>query len=420
MSEGADAPSLLIVDDDQSLGRTLQGILRRAGHLGHWVASGQEAISIVESQKTTRSLSIVLIDVRLPDMNGLQVLRAVKQIHPDIGAVMMTGHVDVDAAIGALNEGAFAYLQKPYNIDEVKAIIARLLEKQKLVKENAELVKQLKEANLGLETKVQERTEDLKTVNLSLVATIEKLQKANEAKSQFVSMVSHELRTPITIILGFAEHIILRIESLSKETLLGHLQTIRRDTLRLTRLISDALDLSRIQQDELSLTFAPFDLKGLLAETAEGLQAALNGVKLEISLDADDWTIVSDRDRVRQILLNLLGNAIKYSPKDACVRVETQREGETVKVRITDSGPGITAANKEKIFEAFFRTPDEINMRNPGTGLGLTIAKAIAGSLGGRIELDSEIGAGSTFSVILPRSNPARSLENSNNSTPTI
>jgi signal transduction histidine kinase len=417
VSDKAPNPCLLIVDDDESLGRTLQGILRRAGYDGQWVASGEQALRLVESQKADHSLQIVLIDVRLPDMNGVEVLRAVRQTHPDIGAIMMTGHVDVDAAIGALNEGAFAYLQKPYNIDEVKVSIARLMEKQKLVKENAMLVKQLQEANLGLEAKVQERTEDIKNVNLSLVATIQKLQKANEAKSQFVSMVSHELRTPMTIILGFAEHILMRFDGMTKDAMLGHLQTIRRDALRLTRLISDALDLSRLQQDELTLTFASFDLKTLVEETVKGLESSANGVAIRVSIADGDWKLVSDKSKVNQILLNLLGNAVKYSPKDAAVRVEATRISGGVKVSVADAGPGIAEANQEKIFEAFFRTPDEVNMRSPGTGLGLTIAKALVGSLGGRIELTSAVGAGSAFSFTLPLNPPAPSQEETNNTT---
>ena len=392
---------LMIVDDDASVGRTLLGILKKAGYDAEWAPNGREALAKLSEGQPA---DILLVDIRLPDMNGLDIFREARKKLPDLGAIVMTGYSDTETAVGALNAGAFAYVQKPYNIDEVKASLARLAERQGLLKQNRELVRQLQDSNAVLERRVAERTRSLQTANLDLANTIERLKEADTAKSAFVSMVSHELRTPLTVIEGFTETLIDKLESLKRDEIVQYLDIIHTDTLRLTRLIQNILDLSQMQAKGIAINPAPVRLKALAESVVRGLEVLNTGMKFEIGFEQGEVEIVSDKDCVEQILVNLLSNAVKYSPKNSSIRIEgSQRDG-TARICVIDQGPGIAEAEREKIFQAFYRCPDVVNSKTPGTGLGLTITRAIVEALEGRIQVSPGPSAkGSSFQVTLPR-----------------
>jgi len=390
---------IIIVDDDASVGKTLLGILKKAGYDVEWAPNGKEAL-----EKLKSGGDILLVDVRLPDMNGLDILREGHKINADLGAIVMTGYSDTETAVRALNAGAFAYVQKPYNIDEVKASLARLAERQNLLRQNRELVRQLQDSNAVLERKVAERTKSLQTANLDLANTIERLKEADAAKSAFVSMVSHELRTPLTVIEGFTETLIDKLESLKKEEIVQYLEIIHTDTLRLTRLIQNILDLSQMQAKGIAINPAPVRLKALSESVVRGLEVLNTGMKFEIVFDQGEVEIFSDKDCVEQVLVNLLSNAVKYSPKNSAIRIEGVSRDGIAQLSVIDQGPGIPEPERERIFQAFYRCPDVVNSKTPGTGLGLTITRAIVEALEGRIKVESgPEGKGSSFQVTLPR-----------------
>ncbi len=405
MPEELEPFDLLIVDDDESIGAILLAILKKAGYRGKWVATGEAALGAALDYRTGgRALHAALIDLRLPDANGLDVLRGLKKLHPDVGCVIMTGYADTTTAIDALNNGASAYVQKPYNIDEIKAILGRIAERQKLVLENRELVSKLQEANAALETKVSQRTQELRHANFQLLATIDRLREADAVKSDFVAMVSHELRTPLTVIIGFSETLLRKNETIEPDQLRHNLEIIRNSSLRLARLIGDMLDLSQMQDRNIKMTWGSFNLKDLADGVVEGLKITRPDLRFELSAEGEAQKVVSDKDRVEQIFINLLGNAVKYSPQGGNVRIASKAVGSEVVISIQDEGPGIPETDLAKIFEAFFRTKDAINMKAPGTGLGLTITKAIVEALGGWIRVESGGDSrGSIFTFALPR-----------------
>lgn len=398
------APKLIIVDDDRSLGVTLIKILQKAGYDVRLAATGSEAIKFIrEDHEAGRAINSAMIDVRLPDMNGVDVLREIRKLHPDTGVIMMTGNADTASAIGALNEGAFAYLLKPYSIDDVKAILTRAIERQNLMWENRQLLEQLLKANSGLEEKISARTGELRQANLLLANVIERLKAADEVKTKFVSMVSHELRTPLTIIIGFAQTLLRNKGKISWEKQEHYLDVIYGDALRLSRLIEDVLSLANIRDSKIHLTLTKFDLRRKLALIVEEFQMVKKRMKFELHIEKGINDIVSDQDRLEQIMVNLLGNAAKYSPIDGLIKIDARREGGDVVFSIADSGPGIAEEEREKIFQAFYRTQDAINMKSPGTGLGLTITKALVEAFGGRISVAlGEGGKGSVFSFAIP------------------
>ncbi len=402
MTKSSERCRLMIVDDDESLGGTLLHILQKAGYETRWVETGKEALAQMTAGGAEPFADILLVDIRLPDMNGLDVVRESRKANPDIGAIVMTGYTDNETAVRALNEGAFAYLQKPYNIDEVKATVARLVERQVLLRQNKALVRQLQEANVELERKVAERTQALQSANLDLASTIEKLKEAADAKTAFVSMVSHELRTPLTVIEGFTETLIDKIERLQKEDIVRYLGIIHTDTLRLTRLIQNMLDLSAVQAKGITIHPAPVRLKALAESITQGLEMIKTGMRFEVVFP-NEIEIISDKDCVQQILVNLLSNAVKYSPSPGTIRIKGTDQGSTVQVSVIDHGPGIRDTEQAKIFQAFYRSSDAVNRKTPGTGLGLTITRAIVEALGGSIGVESKLGEGAIFTFTLPK-----------------
>src|SRR3989338_2333295 len=189
--------SLLVIDDDPGLTTTLSAILTKAGYTSVAVAhSGKEGIEIFRKSRDPKTLQVVLLDIRLPDLNGVQVLQELKNLDPGVGVIMITGNAVVESAIGSLHQGAAGYVTKPYNIDEVKLFILRVLERQQLAAQNVLLMKRLRDWNVELEKTVHEKTAELKTKNMILLEVVEKLKVLNELKSRFVANASHELQTP--------------------------------------------------------------------------------------------------------------------------------------------------------------------------------------------------------------------------------
>ena len=376
----------------------MQAILRKAGYRAQWVTTGADAAkAALDFQTGGRPLHAALIDIRLPDTSGLDVLRDVKGMHPEVGAVIMTGYADTMTAIHAINDGAFAYVQKPYNMDEIKAILARIAERHKLVREK-------QEATALLETTVAQRTLELRHANLQLLETIKKLQAADAVKSKFVAMVSHELRTPLTIIMGFSETILRKLGAIETPQLESYTKVIHSSSMRLSRMIEDMLNLSRMQDESMRLVWTRFNLKDLAGGVVDGFKITRPDLRFELIVEDGALDVISDKDRVAQVLVNILGNAVKYSPTGGCVRVSSQAAGAEIITRVEDEGFGIPEEDRAKIFEAFYRTTDAVNLKTPGTGLGLTITKAVVEALGGWIRVESGRGGkGSTFVFALPR-----------------
>ena len=392
---------VLIVDDDVSLTKTLSAILTKAGYETECAALGADALRGVQSHPHT--FNAILIDIELPDMSGLDMLKQLHAMDPDIGAIMLTDHAEISTAVAALNEGAFGYIQKPYNIDQVKATLARLMEKQKLLRDNQHLLEEMIRLNSELDEKVSQRTRELQSTNLALANTIDELRRADAAKSDFLSMVSHELRTPLTVIIGFAQTLVQEIDRLDKVTIKRYLQIVDLDAHRLLRLIEGILDLSTIAKKGMTLNNTRFNVRVMIEGVSEGFRLANREREVVFFCGEDLDEIEADRDRLQQVVVNLLGNAAKYSPVGGLIRIEAHRRKSELMLSVTDAGPGIPAEQKTQIFEPFYRTQDAINFKTPGTGLGLTICRAIVSAMGGKIWVEDVIPHGSRFCVMIPQ-----------------
>jgi signal transduction histidine kinase len=231
-------------------------------------------------------------------------------------------------------------------------------------------------------------------------------REVERAKSDFVSVVSHELRTPLSSILGFSELMLTR--EISGEKQRQWLEIILRESLRLSSLIDDLLDLSRIEAGRIELKREPLNLRELIQERVELAQQQSEKHVVEAKLPADLPPVPADKHRVERVLTNLLSNAIKYSPEGSRVTVSARvnpDKGE-IQISVADQGIGIPQEHQHKVFERFHMVDPALTRKTGGTGLGLTVSKASVELHGGRIWVESEVGKGSTFHFTLPLTPP--------------
>jgi signal transduction histidine kinase len=224
-----------------------------------------------------------------------------------------------------------------------------------------------------------------------------------ELRSQFVASVSHELKTPLTAIRMFAETLQMGRQP-SAQTQAEYLDTIVNECERLTRLVDNVLQFSRIEQGKKVYQFRQVQLAEAVSAAARAMQYPLEqkGFQLRISLEDGLPAMRADADALQQAVLNLLTNAMKYSGESRVIELELRRqEGEAV-IRVRDHGVGIAPEQHTLIFEKFYRVPTAESQHIPGTGLGLTLVAHTAKAHGGRVEVRSAPGEGSTFSLCLP------------------
>ncbi len=263
----------------------------------------------------------------------------------------------------------------------------------------------IRKLNAGLEQRVLERTAELRHA-------LEELKRLDEMKDAFLSSVSHELRTPLTSIRSFSE-ILLQYDHESPETQREFLQIINIESERLTRLINDLLDLSRIRAGGMVWQDVPLSVGEVVEDAAKALQQLLAEKSLQLCLEISPLLPIlhADRDRIQQVLTNLLGNAVKFSFEGGEILVRAEPVSGTgpgatpgkIRICVSDQGIGIEKKDHEAIFEKFHQIPTESSRDKPkGTGLGLPICKEVIRHYGGEIWVESEKGKGSTFFFLLP------------------
>ena len=223
-----------------------------------------------------------------------------------------------------------------------------------------------------------------------------------QLKSGFVSTVSHELRAPLTSIYGFAETLLREDVSFGDEERRTFLTYIASEAQRLTGIVDALLSVTRLEAGDLQVQLTPTDLRDVVTDVVSSAQRELvNGGRFVIDVPEEPLDAAADRDKVRQVLANLVDNAVKFSPAGGTVTVAARRAGDAVQVRVVDEGAGVPAGEQERIFRKFYRA-DPAGPSAGGTGLGLFIARGLASAMGGRLWMDSEAGRGASFVLELP------------------
>ncbi len=242
----------------------------------------------------------------------------------------------------------------------------------------------------------------------SFNAMAQSLQEAERSRDEFFALVSHEMRTPLTSIIGYVQ-LVLDDEALGRDAR-RFLQIVHRNAQRLLRLVGDMLFVAQVEAGQLSLDRETLALRSVVVDGIDAARPAAEGAGVTIELvddpSGDPDFVIGDRDRLAQALDNLLSNALKFSARDATVTVSLRHDDGFVSVAVIDTGDGIPAVEQEHLFDRFARSDTAIERGVPGAGLGLAVVKAIVEAHDGTVELESQVGTGTTVTMRLPLHEP--------------
>ncbi|HEX6648588.1 MAG TPA: response regulator [Pyrinomonadaceae bacterium] len=380
---------LLVVDDEESLRITTAAIFEKEGYIVDTASSGDEAIDLL----TKADYDLVLTDLHMEGGDGLSVLSQIRRHAPLTISVVLTGFASVESAIAALQEGAYDYLVKPCDIESMKHTIRRGVEHRRLMLAEQKARTDLQQLNLDLEQKVEERTAELKRLNVELA-------EANRAKDVFLATLSHELRTPLTPVVGWIK--LLRSGTLDEKSVSQALDAIERNAWLQSRLIDDLLDTSRIATGKLHFEPKPTDLNTAVRAAVDTVRAsaAARNIDLSISLWPSSLVVMGEPVRLQQIAWNLVSNAIKFTDPGGKVSITTGLNDGQAHLVVVDTGIGIEPEFLPHVFDRFRQADGSTSRRHGGLGLGLAIADALAKMHGGRMEARSDgQGMGSCFTL---------------------
>ena len=384
-----DTTQILLVDDDlallQALPHTIS--LRMSGVEVEIADSAEDALKLIQEH----DYDTIVSDIKMPGMDGLDLLAHVSTLYPDTPVILITGHGEHGLAIQALRGGAYDYIQKPIDRDSFIAALHRALQTRQLRRQVQEQQRALERYALSLERLVEQRTHELVV--------------ANVAKDRSLSMVVHELSSPLTSLIGIVQLLRLQLQRAdAMQRVSRGLTNMEQAIRRMKMLIHDLQDTSLIQTNHFTLHRGRCTLYELCRQVLDEY-ASGNGDRPTFEAFDASLEVECDKERICQVLTNLLSNARKYSPEGAPISVTLRRgDGEAI-IAVRDYGVGIPADQLPLIYEQFYRVPDlevQHSSSASGLGLGLYIARNIVEQHGGRIEVQSSPGNGSTFSVMLP------------------
>ena len=263
--------------------------------------------------------------------------------------------------------------------------------------ENARLFEQAYVASQVLESKVQERTKQL-------ALALEEVKEINKMKSEFISAVSHELRTPLTSIKGYASLLITGKLGAVPETVKERLEKINAHSDNLVKMINNLLDIARIESGRVEMKMEKCDIAAIIETAHDLLTPQLKEKNLQWKTDISEGVpaLVLDKHQVERIFINLVGNAIKFTPENGAITVRVRHDPRAAAIEVSDTGIGVSRADLNKLFDEFYRVDNEINQSVKGTGLGLSLVKKIVDAHKGKIGVTSELNHGTTFHFTLP------------------
>ena len=474
-----DSGHILIVDDDRALLEALPRALklRLNGIRIDTSDDASEALGRIREN----DYDAIVSDIKMPGLDGLEVLREIKRLRPKTPTLLITGHGEHDLAVRALRGGAYDFVQKPIDRDYFVASLERAIELRRLER-------RVDEQRLALErhARVLEHVDDgiflvddegvvqhwnpaaaaitgiaaadalgrpvvdilsgwpavadlipvaatpdpggpaPKTLPLELggkelwlsisgvrfddgvvfaFRNVTEQRALDELKGEFVATVSHELRTPLAAIYGSAQTLQREDLILDAETRARLLDVIAAESERLTRIASDILLANTLGSGRLRLDHKRVDVAALAAEVVDEVRAAFaerEDIAIELTGASGAGEIFADGDRLRQILINLLDNAVKYSPDGGRVRLRLETRANGIRFAVSDQGIGIPRTEQQRVFGKFYRVDPALSRGVRGTGLGLYICRELARRMQGHVWVESREGEGSTFYVDLP------------------
>ena len=380
-SEEPGPATLLIVDDIEDNRTILRRRFEKLGYLTIEADGGARALEIVADQ----DVDLILLDIRMPEMDGLEVLRRLRLMHPPeaLPVIMVTAMAATEDVVTALELGANDYVTKPVDLTIAKARVAVQIGRKRAEDRNREVQAQLRDTVLRLE-------EALKSADAAAVA-----------KSEFLANMSHELRTPLNGVIGMT---VLLEAAVPDPRQKGRIEVIRESAVVLERLLSDILDTASMDAHELKLEALAFDPAGVLREVADLFRpnAIEKSLAFEVRVDLPAGAVlIGDRGRLRQILTNLMGNAVKFTAVGG-ISCAVRRLDGIYEFEVRDTGIGFDPTQAPALFERFRQADGSATRRFGGSGLGLALSRELTGLMGGSLGADSITGEGSVFRLRLP------------------
>jgi signal transduction histidine kinase len=337
---------------------------------------------------------VVMTDQRMPEITGVQLLEKVRDRYPNAMRLLFTGYADVRAVVDAINRGnVYRYITKPWDPDELMAIIREACERYDLIEERRELI------------------EELKTKNVELERANAELKRSDELKAAFIRVASHELRTPLTILMGLSD--LATRKGNAAEPLAGWLKRIHGAGQRLQHLVNQIVEMLAAQQFERKPETRPADVGQIVRRAIEDVRpfAEIRGQTLNVDVPAEPTVTEVDEAKIRDSVNHLLLNAIKFTPDHGSITARAARDGADggAIIQVTDTGCGIDPEAVRHVFDRFFTEFDvsrhssgHFEYGKKGLGLGLSVVKSFVEMHGGKVDVESQVNQGTTFTIRLP------------------
>ncbi|MDK9718824.1 MAG: hybrid sensor histidine kinase/response regulator [Trichlorobacter sp.] len=391
--------TILLVDDEPMVLKMLQTFLESQGYQIICATGGQEALNIIEQQQHT--VDLLITDIRMPDMNGIRLLEAVRQLLPNLPVLLMTGYTDFELVVEGLKQHAFDLLFKPIDFDQLTWCISKAL---------AFLMTQRMEQQYRsrLEEQVAKQTKQLCNQLEALQEAQRKASHVDELKREFLSLISHEFRTPLNGIMGIIQ---LMEDQQTPVNQTEYLALLKTSAERITTLVNNLLTLIEAR----SAKHSTGDIMNTPCGALESLKkryhamAADAGIRFETNCRQHGAIpLYGPWDALHIITGCLLDNAFKFTGRGGVVSChlwaepsKTEQQETSVLIQVTDNGKGIPLACQEIIFQPFTQLEHYLTRRNEGSGVGLAIVRTICDKLGGKLTLESSPEHGSTFTCCL-------------------
>jgi len=484
-------PKVLIVDDEKGLRIGTQRLLQSENYDVETADCGMMGIKM----GTEKEYDLALLDLKMPDIDGISVLKEIKKVRPNTVCFIATAYASYETAIEATKLGAFTYIPKPFSPDELLQNLRAGLERRMLILEAERLKREREERLLELATeksrlntivssladgvfvvnkdgelvlfnpasvkylelndiilgekilsilppKIEEPIKSLldsevfenKTRSaevelkpdrelvveikcspvphpdgslagvVTVIRNITEMKKVEYIKSQFVSMVAHELKTPMAAVLGFLNIILDPSLQTSPEQQKDYLGRSKNRLQGLLEMVNDLLDISRMEMKTKQRELKLLNIGELVKSTTDflELETKKRGIEVKTKFHDNLPGILADNNEITRLFTNIIGNSVKYNKENGSIDIEVSKSGNFIVTRISDTGIGMKPEEKAKLFSEFYRIKNEHTRSISGTGLGLSIVKRITESYSGKVEVESEYGKGSTFTVYLP------------------
>ncbi len=357
-------------------------------------SSGFEAMKFI---KEVPDISIAIVDIRMPDMSGLELCKVVKNKLPaerDIVFIFLTGHAGLAESIEAIRIGGFDFLTKPVSPELLRHSVKRA---DQYIEANS-LQRKFYEK---LETEIKEKTRSLQIKSEKLEIANSKLTRANQVKDEFLTMINHEIRTPLNVVIGFAGIV---EEDVSNQEHLAWVKSIKEAGLNLIKMFNSITDMIAIGTETLQPRKSDVQVGSLIEKTinANSNPANSKGVSVNTN-EVGDIVFTLDEFRISQAVGGLIDNAVKFSPQGGAVTVSTQQTDQGLTISVRDEGPGMSRADQGKALQPLSQVDGSTTREHGGIGLGLTLASMIAELHGGSLCIDSAPFQGTKISIILPK-----------------